>query len=125
MARSGLTTERLWEERLRRFELGGSGVAAFCRREGVSREAFDFWRSRLRIGHEPTRQERPARRGERNSLAKQSFLPVEIVGAATIEIYLPNGVRLVVPAGDRAALEAAVVAAGRLPGSNAEEVEPC
>lgn len=30
MARSGLTTERLWEERLRRFDLGGCSVAAFA-----------------------------------------------------------------------------------------------
>ena len=125
MARSGLTTEQLWEERLRRFDLGGSSVAAFCRREGVSREAFDFWRSRLGIGHEPAGHERPARRRERSSQAEQSFLPVEIVGAATIEIYLPNGVRVLVPAGDRASLEAAVVAAGRLPAATREEVEPC
>lgn len=125
MARSGVTTERLWEERLQRFELGGSSVAAFCRREGVSREAFDFWRSRLGISHEPTPRKRPAPRQKRNSQAEQSFLPVEIVGAATIEIYLPNGVRVVVPAGDRASLEAAVVATGRLPATTGEEVEPC
>jgi hypothetical protein len=125
MAGSGLTTERLGEDRLRRFELCGSSVAAFCRREGVSREAFDFWRSRLVVGHESTPPKRPAPRRKRNSRAEQSFLPVEIVGAATIEIYLPNGVRVIVPAGNRAALEAAVVAAGRLPAATSAEVELC
>lgn len=125
MARSGLTTERLWEERLRRFELGGSSVAAFCRQEGVSREAFDFWRSRLGVVHESTPLKRPARRRERNLQAEQSFLPVEIVGAATIEIYLPNGVRVVVPASDGALLETAIAAVGRLPRSSGEEVTSC
>lgn len=125
MARSGLTTERLWEERLRRFELGGCSVAAFCRREGVSREAFDFWRSRVGIGRDSTPPERHARRRERHIETEQSFLPVEIVGAATIEIYLPNGVRLAVPASDRASLEAAIAAVGRLPTATSEEVEPC
>jgi len=125
MARSGLTTERLWEERLRRFELGDGSVAAFCRREGVSRKAFDFWRTRLGSGHGPTPRKRPARRRVRNSVAERSFLPVEILGAATIDIYLPNGVRLAVPGSDRAALEAAVAAAGRLPAATSGEVEPC
>lgn len=125
MARSGLTTERLWEERLRRFELGGLSIAAFCRREGVSREAFDFWRSRVGIGRNSTPPARPARRRERNSEPRQSFVPVEIVGAATIEIYLPNGVRLTVPASDRASLETAIAAVGRLPTATSEEAETC
>lgn len=125
MARSGLTTERLWEERLRRFELGGCSIATFCRREGVSREAFDFWQSKLGSDDEPTPLERPARRRERHLEAEQSFLPVQIVGVAMIEIYLPNGVRLAVPSSDRVSLETAIAVVGRLPCASGEEVEPC
>jgi hypothetical protein len=125
MARADVATERLWEDRLRRFELGDSSVAAFCRREGVSREAFDFWRARLGSGRGTTPPKRAARWRERISVAERSFLPVEIVGAATIEMYLPNGVRLAVPTTDRAALQAAIAAAGRLPAATSEEVEPC
>jgi hypothetical protein len=125
MARSGLTTERLWEERLRRFELSGSSVAAFCRREGVSREAFDFWRSRLGVDRASTPLKQPARRQRTNRQAAQGFLPVDIVGAATMEICLPNGVRLLVPASDRAVLETAIAAVGRLPAARSKEVEPC
>jgi hypothetical protein len=105
---------QVWQQRLERFEQCELTVAAFCQAEGVSVASFQQWRRIL--GHHPA-----ARRSARQtSMSRQAFLPVEIVGAATIEIHLPNGVRLVVPAGDVAALEAAVAAVGRLPAANGE-----
>lgn len=106
---------QVWQQRLQRFEQCELTVAAFCQAEGVSVASFQQWRRVL--GHRPA-----ARRYARPTATKsrQAFLPVEIVGAATIEIHLPNGARLTVPAGDLAALEAAVAAVGRLPAASVE-----
>jgi putative transposase len=117
MARAADWSKRqIWQQRLQRFEHCDLTVAAFCQTEGVSVASFQQWRRVL--GHRPA-----VRRYARQTAAKsrQTFLPVEIVGAATIEIHLPNGARLTVPAGDVAALEAAVAAVGRLPAVNGEQ----
>lgn len=106
---------QVWQQRLQRFEQCDSTVAAFCQAESVSVASFQQWRRIL--GRRPA-----ARRSARQtSASRQAFLPVEIVGAATIEIHLPNGARLTVPAGDLAALETAVAAVGRLPAANGEQ----
>lgn len=111
MARAADWSKRqVWQQRLQRFEQGDLTVAAFCQAEGVSIASFQQWRRVL--GHRPAAR-RYAR--QRSTTSRQAFLPVEIVGAGTIEMHLPNGARLIVPAGDLAALEAAVAAVGRLP----------
>ena len=117
MARSA-DLARLWQQRLQRFEQGRLTVAAFCQAEEVSPAAFYHWRRILRRGPAPTPVRPAATRGH-------TFVPVEVVAAATIEVYLPNGVRLAVSAADRAALEAVVAAVSRLPGAAGEEVETC
>ena len=106
---------QVWQQRLQRFEQGDLTVAAFCQAEEVSVASFQQWRRTL--GHRPAAR-RYARQTSTNR--RQAFLPVEIVGAASIEIHLPNGARLTVPAGELAALEAAVAAVGRLPAVNGE-----
>ena len=126
MARSvDFVKRRIWRERLQRFDQSRSTIAAFCQAEGVSAASFYHWR---RILGRPTRSSATdaADRSVRQPtvLAKQTFVPVQVVGAATIEVDLPHGVRLAVPAGDRAALQAAVTAVSRLPRAD-EEVEPC
>lgn len=116
MARAADWSKRqVWQQRLQRFERCELTVAAFCQAEGVSVASFQQWRRIL--GHRPV-----ARRSARptSTKSRETFLPVEIVGVATIEIHLPNGVRLTVPAGDLAALEAAVAAVGRLPAAKGE-----
>ena len=112
--------EQIWQQRLQRFEKGDSTVAAFCQAEGVSVASFQQWRRIL--GHRPI-----ARRYARqiSTMSRQAFLPVQIVGAATIDIHLPNGARLTVPAGDVAALEAAIAAVGRLPSVAGQEATSC
>ena len=126
MARSADSVKRqLWRERLQRFERSRSTIAAFCQAEGVSTASFYQWR---RILGRPARSE--ATRGpilpirQPAAVARQTFLPIEVVAAATIDIHLPNGARVTVPSGDAAALEAAVLVVARLP-RNGEEVEPC
>jgi hypothetical protein len=120
MARATDWSKRqVWQQRLQRFEQCEFTVSAFCQAEGVSVASFQQWRRIL--GHHPV-----ARRSARQtSTSRQAFLPVEIVGTAAIEIHLPNGARLTVPAGDLAALEAAVAAAGRLPAAASPEAKPC
>jgi hypothetical protein len=121
MARSvDVVKLQLWQQRLRRFERGNLTVAAFCQAERVSLPSFYHWRRKIVASHDPVgarRQEAP-RFPEVPVAGKPAFLPVEIVQAAqaaTIEIHLPNGARLAVPAGDQATLEAAIAAVGRLP----------
>jgi hypothetical protein len=115
MARTADWSKRqMWQQRLQRFEQGDLTVAAFCQAERVSVASFQSWRRIL--GHRAVagRQARPA------PMRRQAFLPVEIVGTATIEIHLPNGVRLRLSAGDVATLEAAVAAVARLPAVDGE-----
>jgi hypothetical protein len=117
---------RLWQQRLRRFEQGCLTVTAFCQAEGVSAPSFYHWRkilertpndANLRPRATPALLRSPA-------IGRQAFVPVEVVRAATIEIHLPNGARLTVPAGDQASLNAAVAAVGRLPRAS-EEAGSC
>jgi len=121
MARSADAVKRqAWRERLQRFQQSRSTVAAFCQAEGVSIPSFYQWRRTLGESARASAVPTAASRG----VARQSFVPIEVVRATTIDIHLPNGARLAVPAGDRAALEAAVVTVARLPRVG-QEVEPC
>jgi hypothetical protein len=101
----------MWSERLERFARGNWTVAAFCQKEGISVPSFYEWRRRL------AQAPGSKRRGEVASPPprRPAFVPVTIVPQAAVEIYLPNGVRVCVPAGDAQALGAAIVAAGQLP----------
>jgi hypothetical protein len=119
---------QVWSQRLRRFEQGPWTVAAFCRKEGVSVPSFYHWKKILgsatgysasRSTHEPRELARP------RSLNRESFVPLEIVSSAAIEMCLTNGVRLTIPAGDPAALAAAIAAAGCLPSRFTTEDESC
>jgi transposase-like protein len=126
MARSVDSQKReSWRERLRRFERSRSSVAGFCQAEGVSAASFYQWRRVL--GRPASSLVTPAPTlalREPTTVARQTFLPVEVVAAASIDIHLANGVRLTVPAGDRAALEDAILTVARLPRYRGE-VEPC
>lgn len=117
---------RLWQQRLRRFEQGRLTVAAFCQAEGVSEPSFYYWRRILnQTANDANLRRRAAPALLRSSaIGRQAFVPVEVVRASTIEIHFPNGARLTVPAGDRATLDAAVAAVGRLPRAS-EEAASC
>lgn len=103
---------RVWHERLERFARGNWTVAEFCRREGISVPSFYAWRRRLAPAPAPPRRgEAPAPAPDR-----PAFVPVTILSQAAVEVHLPNGVRVCLPAGDLPALSAAIAAAGQLPG---------
>lgn len=117
---------RLWRQRLRRFEQCRLTVAAFCQTERVSVASFYYWRGTLRQDTAP----RPdTTRQNHTATTKAAFLPVQVVGnptvAATIDVQLPNGVRLAVPADNHAAVEAVLNAAARLPANTGREDKSC
>jgi transposase-like protein len=121
---SGAALRRVWEGRFRRFACGGLTVAAFCEQEGVSTPSFYQWRRRLR----ESEQQAPgvtAKRRQPRPRTPQVFVPVRVAPAASaVQMRLPNGVELAVPAGDTAILAAAIAAAGRI-AAPSEEVGPC
>jgi transposase len=117
MARSVDGAKRqAWQERLRRYERSGLTIAAFCRRERVSQAAFYYWRKRL--GGAEAASEMPDQ-------GEPSFVPVRITGAAPVEVRLPNGACILLPAGDPAMLAAAITAVGDLPLANQAESGSC
>jgi len=118
---------RLWAQRLRRFEQSDLTVADFCQAERVSHASFYQWRKKLgRMPGFPTSRRGPAQqRPLTRPGGTQAFVPLQIVHAAMVEMHLPNGARVVLPAGDLSMLEAAVAAAGRLQPAIRGEVESC
>lgn len=104
--------EAVWLERLARFGRSGMTVAEFCRCEGVSDPSFYQWRKRLQQGGgrgKRTGRQECARPGVEQT---GDFLPVHVVGLATVEIELPNGIRIRVPAANAEALRTAILSAG-------------
>jgi hypothetical protein len=115
-----------WRRRLERFSSWSGTVAEFCRREGVTQGTFYLWRKRLpregalsrAVGRvvvpEPMRPT-----GEAQRVA--SFVELSLTGrAAMVEIELPNGAVVRVPAEHEATLRVAIGAAGEL-GSNGRD----
>jgi transposase len=88
--RPDLAFQRLWRQRLQRFERSGLSVVAFCAKQGVSTPSFYDWRRRLRKS--------PAEQANRSagSLADSPRLvPVRLLTpAAPIELLLPSGLVL-------------------------------
>jgi hypothetical protein len=93
-----LGLERRWRERLAQFARSGLSVRAFCARHQLSEPSFYAWRREL------------AQRDERRPAAPL-FVPVTVVPGAAIEVSLPGGVTVRVPAGADAALAVRLVAA--------------
>ena len=107
---------RVWQARLRRFAESDLSVAAFCRQERVSAPSFYEWRRKL------------ARTNGTRSVARREapvFVPVRIEPAAVVEMRLPNGVLVSLPAGDVATLAAAITAAARIPATTDGEGAAC
>ena len=113
---------QVWSERLRRFRRSGLTVAAFCEQERVSVPSFYQWRRKLAggSGGGVSRAQRKNAR-PRHSLA---FVPLQITHSTAVEIRLPNGVQVWLPAGDAGMLAAGIAAAGSLAGSGTES-EAC
>jgi len=118
----------MWRQRLERFAGWPGTVAEFCRREGVAQPTFYQWRKRLRLAGEPATggaaRGRPgvpvANEAEQG---RAPFVELSLTATAAVEIELPNGAVVRVPADREATLGAAIRAAGEL-GSRGQDAQP-
>lgn len=118
----------VWRQRLERFAGWTGTVAEFCRREGVAQPTFYQWRKRLRrTGEAATGAEAKGLAGtrvaEEATRGRGRFVELSVAAAAAVEIELPNGVVVRVPADREATLRVAIRTAGEW-GSRGQEAQP-
>ncbi len=104
--------ERIWRQRIERHRRSKQTVRDFCAQAGISEPSFYAWRSELARRDSETGQ--PARSKpkapRRTASPTPRFLPVTIAGspgagiALHVEVVLPSGLLIRVPAHDTAAL---------------------
>lgn len=108
-----MATRAEWDERLKRWAKSGASIEAFAARERIDPKQLKWWRWKLRPAALPA-PEAPA----------PTFVPVHVVDScsrrseagAALEIVLPNGWVLRVPAGfDAVELERVLAIATRGP----------
>ena len=87
--RRGRRTATAWRGVLARFAQSGMTVLAFCEREGISRESFYRWRSKLAISPEQS----PARKEARVPSAAAGFIDLGALrpGSSRLELRLDLG----------------------------------
>ena len=100
--------ERLWRQHVSRQARSKLTVRDFCAQAGISEPSFYTWRSELArrdsVTGRPVRSEPTAPR--RTTASTPRFLPVTIAPpvASHVEVVLPSGLLVRVPAQDTAAL---------------------
>jgi hypothetical protein len=100
--------EQFWRETVAAWRKSGQSVRAFCADRGVSEATFFARRRELADRHAPEPPTGP-------SPAPQ-FVPVKVVPDPTIEVVLPSGLVVRVPASaDPAAVARLVAALGQGP----------
>ena len=108
----------VWRQRLERFAGWTGTVAEFCRREGVTQPTFYQWRKRLSLAGMPARRKGSrtfpdvGRTVERARRKLAPFVELSLAAGATVEIELPNGAVVRVPADREGLLRVAILAAG-------------
>jgi hypothetical protein len=95
-------SEPFWRDLISRWKTSGQSVAAFCAARGVSQASFYAWRQRFTAhSKEPITSAPPA----------PTFAAVRVVPGIPVEVVLPTGVVIRVPAGSDPAAVARLVAA--------------
>ncbi len=98
--------ERRWREHIAAQARSGLSIRDFCASRGVSEPSFYAWRREL---------------AKRDALAakrtRPTFVPIQVLPSAAIEVVMPSGVIVRVPAGADGDLAIRLVAALR--------AEPC
>jgi transposase-like protein len=114
--RKDAALQAAWRGRCERFDRAGLTVTEFCRREGVSQARFYQWRKRL-----AQEASRSAGRISRRPAAAAgpgpdpaAFVEVSWRPASVVEIELPNGVLVRVPADGEAVLVTTLRTVGNL-----------
>jgi transposase-like protein len=118
----------MWRQRLERFAGWTGTVAEFCRREGVAQPTFYSWRKRLRLAGEPATGGAAkglpgARVADEAKPRRAPFVELSLAAPAAVEIELPNGAVVRVPADREGSLRVAIRAAGEL-GSRGQDGQP-
>jgi transposase-like protein len=94
--------EQFWREVVAAWQESGRSVRAFCHSRRLQEASFYAWRRTLR------------QRDQQRAAAQPSkFVPVRVVPDALLEIVLPTGLVVRVPAATEAATVATLVAALR------------
>jgi transposase-like protein len=91
--------ERFWREAVAGHKESGLSVRAFCVERGLSEPSFYAWRREL------------AQRGRAPRTPAATFVPVQVVADAVVEVVLPSGVVVRVPPATDATAVARLVAA--------------
>src|SRR5262249_18501189 len=95
--------EQFWRQTIAAWHKSGLSVRAFCAGRRLSETSFHGWRRTL--------QERDRQRSA--AVSPPRFVPLRVVSEAVLEIVLPAGLIVRVPAGAEAAAVANLVAALR------------
>jgi hypothetical protein len=98
--RSRTALRQQWVERLKRFADGDLSVVAFCQQEGISAQAFYYWKHKL--------QPRPIAHDDSPRL-----LPVRLLDSPPVELVLSNPIVLRLAPGCDLALVRSLLAALR------------
>ena len=111
-----LHKERLWRQRLARWQRSGLTGRDFCRREHLSEPSFYGWKREIarrdRESSTVTGQARSRRPRRTRQVAPNDFVPVTVIAAAApLEVVLRSGQTVRVHIGFDAAHLRAVVAA--------------
>ena len=93
----GPSRERYWREAIVGWKKSGQTIAAYCRARGLGQASFYAWRRQF------ARRDRVA--------PAATFVPLTVVPDAVVEVVLPKGVVVRVPAAADAAAVAKLVAA--------------
>ncbi len=99
-------TQQRWRERIEAQRSSGLSVSEFCRREGIGKAGFYYWKRRVGMGScegflelkvaSPSQIEAEARAEAKRVSAASLAVPGTFPG---IGVHLANGRMLVVPAG--------------------------
>src|SRR5262245_37506763 len=102
MARRGdPRREQMWRELIAAWGESGEAVREFCRQRRIAEPRFYAWRRTLQEQQQPQGQPAPM------------LVPVRVVANGTLEVVLPTGLIVRVPAGADADAAAQLVAALR------------
>ena len=93
--------ERRWRELVTAQARSGLSVRAFCANRRISEPSFYGWRREL------------AERDASRQTAVPTFVPVQVLPSLAIEVALPGGVTVRVPAGANGEMAVRLVAALR------------
>jgi hypothetical protein len=98
--------EQFWRDAVAEWEKSGQSVRAFCSRRRLQEASFYGWRRTLRKRD----RQQPAAQG------RPTLVPLRVVPDVVLEVVLPRGLVVRVPAGAEASAVATLVAALRAAG---------